>query len=101
MMRLRELRMFRTLHRSPGRLDALQICEWAPSERRVKDFEHYQSPGASGGRVVGASFGPDLRGAKVGRFFEFLAQETCDVVVMEGPKDVAWDVAKQRGRAEG
>ena len=101
MMRLRELRMFRTLHRSPGRLDALQICEWAPSERRVKDFEHYQSPGATGGRVVAASFGPDPRGAKVGRFFEFLAQETCDVVVMEGPKDVAWDVAKQRGRAEG
>ena len=51
--------------------------------------------------MVAASFGPDLRGAKVGRLFEFLAQETCDVVVMEGPKDVAWDVAKQRGRAEG
>ena len=101
MMRLRELRMFRTLHRSPGQLTELQIVEWTPEARRVKDFEYYQCGGASGAKVVATSFGPDPRGTKVKRFFEFLAQEICDVVVIEGPRELAWELVKRQGQSEG
>ena len=90
-MRLRELRVFRVLHRQPGHVANLQIVEWTPTARVVKDFEYYQHAGAGGPRVVTGSIGPDPHGRKVAKFLEFVGQETCETAVLEGPRDVAWD----------
>ena len=101
MMRLRELRIFRSLHRQPEQVSNLQILEWTADERMVKDFEFFNCGGASGPKVVAASIGPDPKAFKVQKFFEFLAQETCDVAVLEGPREVAWEAASRRGAQDG
>ena len=91
-MRLRELRMFRALHRQPHQVSSLQVVEWTASQRLVKDFEYYQNPMATGPRVVAASIGPDPHARKVQKFMEFVEQEVCEVALLEGPREVAWDV---------
>ena len=69
MMKLRELRMFRSLQ--PAHVNMLKICEWTATERMVKDFECYQDKAAEGPRVVAASIGPDPKATKSGDSWSF------------------------------
>eukprot|EP00435_Cladocopium_sp_Y103_P043644 s1496_g12.t1 len=94
MMRLKELRVFRTIHRNPSVVTDLKIVEWTSVERYVKDFEYYQKEGADGPIVVAATIGPDPSGKRVRAFWKFLEQEEFGAAVLEGPRDVAWDVLK-------
>ena len=90
-MRLQELRMFRAIHRNPAPLHQLQIEEWNPGERLVKDFEYYQTQGAQGAKVVCATIGPDPKGARAVKFWDYLSQMEFDVAILEGPREVDWD----------
>ena len=58
-MKLRELRMFRSLHRQPRSLQDLEIAEWTAKQRLVKDFEHFNLGGEQKpARIVAATIGP-------------------------------------------
>ena len=100
-MRLKELRMFRALHRQPSQVGNLQIVEWSPTTRRVKDFEYYQMDGATGPRVIAASIGPDPHAKKVKKFVEFVTSEVCQVAFLEGPRDVAWEALEKMANGSG
>eukprot|EP00435_Cladocopium_sp_Y103_P032360 s4058_g8.t1 len=101
MMRLRELRVFRSIHRSPQQLEDLRILEWTAVERHVKDFAYYQKDGASGPIVVAATIGPDPKGLKLKAFWSFLQKEEYAVAVIEGPKDVAWEMLRETVEVDG
>ena len=100
-MRLQELHVFRTVRRQPEQVAKLQILEWTTGQRLVKDFEHFQVQGASGARVVAATAGPDPRGTVVRKLREFVDQEVCEVVILEGPTEVAWQLFRTYGEARG
>ena len=101
MMRLRELRLFRSIHRQPESVGNLQIAEWTAGERIIKDFEFFNRPSANGARVIAASIGPDPKAAKIRRFLEYLAQEIFEVAILEGPREVAWGDAADRAQQDG
>ena len=92
MMRLHELRVFRTLCRQPQDLGRLQVHEWTIGERLVKDFEYFGGEGTAEVRVIAATIGPDPHGKIIKRLLQFLETETYEVVVVEGPREVAWSL---------
>ena len=94
-MRLQELRVFRAIHRQPRAVTGLTIIEWCQSMREVKDFEYYNSQGEKLSVVVAASIGPDPRGGLVRKYWDFVNSEQCDVVILEGPGEVAWETASR------
>ena len=101
MMRLRELRVFRSVHKSPQSLAEIRVVEWTATERHVRDFAFYQQEGATGAVVAAATIGPDPRGEKVAAFWEFLEQEEYTVAVLEGPRDVAWEALRAKAYGAG
>ena len=101
MMRLRELRVFRSVHRSPQSLENLRIFEWTAVERYVRDFDFYKKEGARGAVIVAATIGPDPRGDRVSAFWRFLEQEEYAVAILEGPRDVAWDLMRKKAIQNG
>ena len=90
-MRLQELRVFRAIHRQPQQVSNLRIEEWAPTSRAVKDFEFYQNADANGPRVLACSIGPDPRGTQVRKFWSYAEQGECEVILVEGPREVDWE----------
>ena len=92
MMRLRELRVFRNLCRQPQDLHRLQVVEWTMGERLVKDFEYFNSGSAQDVKVVATTLGPDPHGKALRKLMRFLETETFDAVLVEGPREVAWDL---------
>ena len=100
-MRLHELRIFRAIHRNPAHFGDLQISEWVPGERVVKDFEFYQKNGCEGPRVIMGSIGPDPHGQKVRKFWAYLDEETFSVAMLEGPREVKWEVFHQLAQRMG
>ena len=92
MMKLRELRVFRNLCRQPQDLQRLQVQEWTMGERMVKDFEVFSSGNPEDLKVIAATVGPDPHGKALRKFMRFLETETFDAVVVEGPREVAWDL---------
>ena len=101
-MKLRELRRFRALQRQPQDLQRLKILEWTGKPRRVKDFEYFNvEEGNKQGIVVAATVGPDPRGKLVRRFWDYLIAEEFDVAVLEGPRDVAWEIGEHMAEENG
>ena len=95
MMRLHELRVFRSLYRQPQDLCNLRVKEWTMGERHVKDFEHFGGGTNGGLEVIAATIGPDPNGKAVRKFIRYLETEIYEAAVLEGPREVAWDVIKQ------
>ena len=52
---------------------------------------------ADGPRVVAATIGPDLKGVTVRQFWEFIGQEVCEVILLEGPGEVNWELFERLG----
>lgn len=100
LMRLRELRLFRSIMRQPADLESVQVTEWCMGERSVKDFEHFSGYGQEL-RVVAGTIGPDPRGKAVRAFVRFLETETFGAAVLEGPREVAWDVLRKWAEGNG
>ena len=92
LMRLRELRVFRAVLRQPAELNEVEVIEWTPGQRFVKDFEYFSGGGQepSRYRVIAATIGPDPKGKKVKEFVAYLDSEVFDVAVLEGPTEVKW-----------
>ena len=95
MMRLREIRVFRAVHRQPQQLANVEIEEWTVSERGVKDFEYYNLEGKKTVKVVAATLGPDPMGKALTKLTRHLETADCEAVVAEGPRDVMWEVLKR------
>ena len=91
LMRLRELRVFRTILRQPAELREVEVIEWTPGPRFVKDFEYFSGGGQNtGSRVIAATIGPDPKGKRVNEFTAYLDSEVFDVAILEGPTEVKW-----------
>ena len=90
-MRLQELRVFRAIHRQPRQVKDLRIEEWTSGQREVKDFEYYQSAEAVGARVLACTIGPDPKGSVIRKFWSYAEQGECEVIVVEGPREVDWE----------
>ena len=91
LMRLRELRVFRSLYYQPKDLASIQVVEWTMGDRLVRDFEAFGGDG-SGGKVVAATIGPDPQGKAVKQFIRFLETEEFGGALLEGPREVAWGI---------
>eukprot|EP00438_Fugacium_kawagutii_P035496 Skav226807 [mRNA] locus=scaffold2056:134273:145141:- [translate_table: standard] len=100
-MRLHERRMFRSIFKQPKLVEEAMVVEWTNKLRLVKDFEFFHGGDQCTLRVVATTLGPDPRGKVVDRFWDFLDQEVCDAVVVEGPRDVAWDVLVTKAERAG
>lgn len=101
-MKLRELRRFRAVQRQPQDLHQLKIVEWTSRPRRVKDFEYFNiEEGNKQGVIVAATVGPDPRGKLVRRFWDYLIAEEFDIAILEGPRQVAWDLGEQAAEKNG
>ena len=95
-MKLRELRKFRALHRQPQRLQEINIQEWCNRQRLIKDFEYYEVQEATKKKkVIATTVGPDPKGKVVKKFWDYLLAEEFDVAIMEGPRDVDWELYKE------
>ena len=90
LMRLRELRVFRAIFRQPADLLDVEVVEWTPGQRYVKDLGYFSGPGAGLYKVVAGTIGPDPKGRKVGEFTQYLDHEVFDVAILEGPTEVMW-----------
>ena len=91
LMRVRELRVFRSLYYQPKSLATIQVVEWTLGDRLVKDFEAFNGDG-SGGKIIAATIGPDPQGKAIKRFIQFLEIEEFGVGLLEGPREVAWGI---------
>ena len=100
-MRLRELRVFRAIHRPVPNLQELQVIEWTAVGRRVLDFQYFAEETAKGPKVVIGSTGPDPHGRKVQQLWAYLNQEVFQVAVLEGPREVAWELFEELARKAG
>lgn len=101
-MKLREIRMFRSLHKQPRSFGSLEIIEWTAKQRNVLDFAYFNlAEEDKRHRVVAATIGPDPRGRVVQRFWDYLLAEEFDVAILEGPRDVSWEKAKQFAETNG
>ena len=102
LMRLRELRVFRTVLRQPAELREVEVVEWTPGQRFVKDFEYF-----TGGardpehKVIAATIGPDPKGRRVAEFTAYLDSEVFDIAVLEGPTEVRWAHLEQWAKSVG
>ncbi|CAK9076517.1 unnamed protein product [Durusdinium trenchii] len=90
LMRLRELRVFRAIFRQPADLLDVEVVEWTPGQRYVKDLEYFSGNGNGMYKIVAGTIGPDPKGRKVTEFTRYLDQEIFDVAVLEGPTEVMW-----------
>ena len=91
LMRLRELRVFRSLYYQPKDLATVQVTEWTMGDRFIKDYEAFGGDG-TGGRLIAATIGPDPQGKAVKKYVQFLEVEEFDGAVLEGPREVAWGI---------
>ena len=90
LMRLRELRVFRAIFRQPADLYEVEVIEWTPGQRHVRDFEYFSGGSPGRYKVVAGTIGPDPKGKKVKEFTQCLDQEVFDVAILEGPQKVMW-----------
>ena len=51
--------------------------------------------------IVAATIGPDPKGEKVTAFWRFLEQEEYAVAILEGPREVAWEMLKKKAQKAG
>ena len=101
-MRLRELRVFRAIFRQPADMSKVEVVEWTPGHRHVRDWEYFSSDEESPEyKVVAGTIGPDPKGKKVKEFLQFLDRETFDVAVLEGPGEVKWSDVERWAEAIG
>ena len=95
-MKLRELRVFRALHGQPKGFEEIEIVEWTSNPRMVKDFEYFNVENQQqGSKVIAATVGPDPHGRVVQRFWNYLLEEEFDVAILEGPREVNWELFRQ------
>ena len=50
---------------------------------------------------MAATVGPDPRGKLVRRFWDYLIAEEFDIAILEGPREVAWDLGEQAAEKNG
>ena len=102
MMRLRELRVFRAIHRQPKAVSHLEIYEWTQRPRRVMDFQHFNNEEEEKvTKVIAATIGPDPRGRVIRKLWDHLAVEEFGGAVIEGPRDVAWEQCEEIAKRHG
>ena len=90
-MRLHEIRVFRAIYRQPKDLAGVKVTEWTMSGRAVKDYEYFGS--SEGARhVVAATIGPDPAGKALRVLGRYLETTEFDAAILEGPREVAWEV---------
>ena len=60
LMRLRELRVFRAIFRQPADLSKVEVVEWTPGHRHVRDWEYFSSDEENPEyKIVAGTIGPD------------------------------------------
>ena len=98
MMQLKERRLERMVDR-PIKVpwEEFRVHEWAPGNRRVKDFEMVaNSCGANGGTlIVAGTFGCDVQGKQVRAFIHCAEELDPEVLVAEGPSQVQWELIEE------
>lgn len=104
LLQLRERRVRRQIQSDLSTpWDCIQVSEWAPQGRRVKDF--VIAAGALGARIdqeehtgpklLCATLGPDVQGRHLRRFLAEASKRGAWLGMAEGPKVVAWELGEQ------
>eukprot|EP00435_Cladocopium_sp_Y103_P066762 s1381_g29.t1 len=87
---------------------SIRVLEWSPGGRKLKDFLAEAArlgaimQGHKGGpTVVCASLGADSQGRALSKMLEFSKEEHAWVGLVEGPRNVPWELGEKRCQREG
>ena len=103
LQRLKEKRMLRQLQKElEVPWHAIHVCEWTAGGRKLRDFEEVaMSLGALDKRgedtpTLGcATLGVDLRGSCLRKALRFFQEKGAWVGLVEGPRQVAWELGEE------